>query len=162
MSTKNLGIASVLALALVVGCAHDEPKPAAKEAAKKESGKPLETAPATASEKTIKAVTAAVDAWASAWEKKNADAYIAAYAPDFKPEKGSRKEWAKQRRERLSNAKKIKVTIGNPQVTSTSPDKATAKFVQIYESDSYSDQTKKTLDFENVDGKWLITRERAG
>jgi len=164
---KQLWIASLMALALVAGCSHEETKPskpakesaAKKEAPKKESAKAAETVPAT--DKTTKAVTAAIDAWASSWEKKNVDGYLAAYAPNFKPEKGSRKSWEKQRRERIGKAKKIKVTVGNPQVTMSGSNKATAKFVQFYESDSHSDQTKKTLELENVDGKWLIVRERS-
>ncbi len=163
--SKNLLLVCLLTLSGVIACSHEEPRPepaktTVKESRKESSRTTPASAPVAASEKTTKAVTAAIDAWASAWEKKDASAYLAAYAPEFKPEKGSRKAWEKQRRERLASAKNIKVTIGNPQVATGGPDVAMASFVQVYESETFSDTSKKLLEFKNVGGKWLITRER--
>jgi ketosteroid isomerase-like protein len=158
--SKNMLLVTLLAATVIVGCAGSETKSDAKPGAVKETKKePLETAPAAAPDKTVKAVTAAIDAWASAWEKRDADAYLAAYGKDFKPEQGTRKQWEKQRRERLAKAKNIKVTVGNPKVTAKGPDDATATFTQLYESDKFSDQSRKTLELRKVEGKWLIVSE---
>src|SRR5581483_11688857 len=97
---------SVLALGLLVGCSHSEPKsaqtkPAAKEtAAKKDSGKATKVATAepaapAASDKLSKAVSAAVNDWAAAWQAKDTAKYLASYSPNFKPEEGSRADWEK-------------------------------------------------------------------
>ncbi|HZP13437.1 MAG TPA: nuclear transport factor 2 family protein [Nevskiaceae bacterium] len=156
---KHSWIAFVSALALLVACSHEQPKPESKsKAATSSESKPAKSESKSAADKA-KSVTAAIDAWAAAWSKRDVDAYLDAYAPDFKPEKGKRAEWVKQRRERISGAKSIKVTIGTPQVTSSGADKATARFTQTYESDTHSDTSEKKLEFRNVDGRWLITRE---
>ena len=155
---KHSWIAFVCAAAFLAACSHSQPKSEARSTASSESSKPAKSESKSAAEKA-KSVTAAIDAWAAAWSKRDADAYLDAYASDFKPEKGKRAEWAKQRRERINGAKSIKVTVGTPQVTSSGADRATARFTQIYESDTHSDTTEKKLEFRNVDGKWLITRE---
>jgi tetratricopeptide (TPR) repeat protein len=117
--------------------------------------------PAAASDRAIEGpVTQALNAWASAWSALSVEAYIGAYAPDFAPEDGgSRAEWEKQRRDRIKKATRIKVTASNPEITSLAADRARAYFVQNYESDTYSDHVNKVLEFRNVDGRWLITRE---
>ena len=166
---KQIWIASACTLAMLFGCSHEPPAEkvvSSKEATKapRSESKPAkpEAKSTSADTDTTKAVTAAIDAWAAAWSKRDADAYLAAYAPDFKPEKGKRSAWAKQRRERIGKAKSIKVTIGNPQVKSTGPDRATATFAQTYESDSHKDTGAKKLELHYTGGKWLITRETSG
>ena len=154
---KHSWIAFVCAAALLAACSHSQPKTEANSTTSSESGKPAKTEKSAAEK--AKSVTAAIDAWAAAWSRRDVDAYLDAYAPDFKPEKGKRAEWVKQRRERISGPKSIKVTVGTPQVMSSGVDRATARFTQIYESDTHSDTTEKKLEFRNVDGKWLITRE---
>ncbi len=155
---KQSLVAFTCAIALLAGCTHSETKSESAAAKPAETSKPAKSDSKSAADKA-KSVTAAIDAWAAAWSKRDVDAYLAAYAPDFKPEKGKRAEWAKQRRERISSAKSIKVTVGTPQVTSTGADRAAARFTQVYESDTHSDTSEKKLELHNVDGKWLITRE---
>lgn len=150
MSMK-MGFGSLLALSLLAACAGTTSKPQAAPVAK-----------ATPEAKVVRADTApmvAVTDWASAWQARDTAKYLAAYSADFKPEKGSRAAWEKQRKERIGKAKKIEVTLSDLQVKSTSADKATATFMQAYKSDSYSDKGKKALDLRQVGGKWLITRE---
>ena len=117
--------------------------------------------PAPAPDQSIEGpVTAALNEWAAAWSALDISRYLAAYAPDFTPEDGgSRAEWEKQRRDRIKKASHIKVTASNPEITATGPGQARASFVQNYESDTYSDHVNKMLEFRNVDGRWLITRE---
>jgi tetratricopeptide (TPR) repeat protein len=105
-------------------------------------------------------VTQALNEWAAAWSALDVERYISVYSQDFEPEDGgSRADWEKQRRERIRKATHIKVTGSNPEVQSLGPDRARVTFVQNYESDTYSDHVNKVLEFRNVDGRWLITRE---
>ncbi|HVJ13570.1 MAG TPA: tetratricopeptide repeat protein, partial [Burkholderiales bacterium] len=102
--------------ATVVAAAPKEP---AKEAAK-EPAKPAVVAekpkPAPAADPSAE-VLKAVNAWADAWSKKNADAYLAHYARDFKtPGKETRAEWEKNRRARITAPKSISVSIAAPKV----------------------------------------------
>ena len=155
---KHSWIAFACAAAFLVGCSHSQPKAESNSATSSETSKPAKSEMKSSADKA-KSVTAAIDAWAAAWSKRDVDAYLNAYASDFKPEKGKRAAWAEQRRERITGAKSIKVTVGTPQVTSSGPDRATARFTQIYESDTHSDTSEKKLELRNVDGRWLITRE---
>src|SRR6185503_14577855 len=87
---------------------------AAAPAAPKEPAKPpvaAEKPPVTAAvekpaaqpQNTSADVLKAVNAWAQAWSKKDADAYLAFYARDFKTPGGEdREKWEKTRRERIS------------------------------------------------------------
>src|ERR1043165_8569899 len=63
-------------------------------------------------------VLKAVNAWAQAWSKKDADAYLAFYAKDFKTPGGeARPQWEKSRRERISAPKSIAVGVEQAKVT---------------------------------------------
>jgi ketosteroid isomerase-like protein len=170
--SKKVLIISLFAISAVVGCAGSETKPAPAPPAQKQEAKKAEARAAAAkpapepaeavepaSRKVTKAVTTAVNDWAAAWQARDVTKYLAAYAPDFKPEKGTRETWAKQRGERLAKSKDIKVTVSELQVKSPGDDLASASFAQSYASASYSDKEKKVLDLKKVDGKWLITRE---
>ncbi len=102
----------------------------------------------------------AVNDWAAAWQSRDVGKYLAAYAPSFKPEKGSHAAWEKQRKSRVGKAKRIELKLADVQVKPTGTNKATATFTQSYKSDTYSDKSKKELNLELIKGKWLITRER--
>ena len=39
------------------------------------------------------------------------------------------------------------------------PERSRVRFVQAYESDSYRDVVRKTLDLKRLDGGWKILRE---
>src|SRR5437899_7766427 len=66
-----------------------------------------------------------VNAWAQAWSKKDADAYLAHYAKDFKTPGGeARADWEKGRRSRISAAKSIIVGVESAKVTMRNPQQA--------------------------------------
>src|SRR5688572_14918446 len=74
---------------------------APKEAPKVEKPKPAPEKPAPVTADPSAEVLKAVNGWAQAWSKKDADAYLAYYAKDFKTPGGeSRTEWEKARRAR--------------------------------------------------------------
>jgi tetratricopeptide (TPR) repeat protein len=104
----------------------------------------------------------AVVAWAKAWGAQNVDTYLASYAKAFTPPSGeSRKAWEKERRARIEGKRSIAVSLESPTVTVTG-DAATVKFRQVYQADSLSTSTRKTLKLSKTEGSWKIIEEIAG
>lgn len=100
-----------------------------------------------------------VQSWAKAWSDKDVDAYLAHYSPDFSPSGASYSDWAAQRRERISGAGRISVTARDIRVQRISSNRANVLFKQAYASDKLKSNSSKTLELEQVDGKWRILRE---
>ena len=102
-----------------------------------------------------------LQAWVNAWQSKNTAAYLAFYAPEFKPaqEGASRDTWAKQRRDSLAKQDAIELKLENIKLRLLGKDMASAEFVQRYRSNSYQDVVTKTLQWRRVEGRWLITQE---
>ena len=108
-------------------------------------------------------VLKAVNGWAQAWSKKDADGYLGYYAKDFKTPAGeSRGDWEKSRRERIGAAKSIAVAIESPKVTMRGAQQASVSFRQTYKSDKLTSRNRKTLELVKVDNRWLIKEEKAG
>ncbi|WP_035053255.1 L,D-transpeptidase Cds6 family protein [Andreprevotia chitinilytica] len=106
---------------------------------------------------------AAVDGWANAWEKKNVNGYLAAYSHQFKAPGGQKFDaWAKERRDRITGPKSIKVDISDVRVDFTDDETAKVRFRQSYKSERLSSSTGKTLIMKKSGGHWLIIEERAG
>lgn len=105
------------------------------------------------------AITALIEQWRAAWSGKNVEAYLALYAPDFKPAGLTRARWEGQRKERLTKPVFIFVNLLEPQITMSGDKTATAVFTQTYESDTLKETGRKTLVFGNVNGMWLIRDE---
>jgi len=140
-------------------------KPAEKPA--REAPKPVAEAPKPAVEKAKPAadasaeVIAAVRAWAQAWSKKDADAYLAHYAKNFKTPGGQpRADWEKSRRSRIAAPKSISVDVGSPKVTLQGPERASVAFRQTYRSDVFKGTNSKTLTMSKSEGRWLIEEEK--
>ncbi len=119
----------------------------------------VSTAPADS-----EAVLAAVKGWARAWSSRDADAYVANYAGDFKPDAGkSRRAWEAERRERVASPSFIKVEVLEPVVLLTGDGVAEVKFRQNYTSDRLKDHSvRKTLTLAKTKSGWQITKERNG
>ncbi len=124
--------------------------------------KPAAPAEKPAAEGTSE-VLAALNGWAQAWSQKNADAYLAYYAKDFKTPGGeSRTDWEQARRARIAAPKSISVAIGSPKVTMSGPDQAKVTFRQSYRSDVLKSTGTKTVVMVKNDGRWQIQQERSG
>lgn len=122
--------------------------------------KPADKQAAPVAPEQAQQVAKAIEDWAEAWRTQKADAYIAAYADFFRPEDGqSHKEWATQRRDRVTGPNYIRVNIANLRIRLKGQGRAVATFQQDYQSDSYQDSVKKSLYLENIRDKWLIVRE---
>lgn len=131
-------------------------KPQVATAPKKPEPKPVQNADLERDE-----VMKAVQGWANAWSERDMKAYLAHYSDAFDtPGRQTRKEWEAQRRSRIVNKGRIDVDIENPKVT-LDGDAAKVKFLQIYESDSFTARTDKTLVLAKENGKWLIRQELA-
>ncbi|HXU43063.1 MAG TPA: tetratricopeptide repeat protein [Burkholderiales bacterium] len=144
--------------------------PATAIAAAKEPAKPT-VAAAVAEKPTEKPaaqaanpaeILKAVNEWAQAWSKKDVDAYLAAYAKDFKTPGGeARPDWEKTRRARIEAPKSIAVGIEQAKVTMAGNDQASVTFRQSYRSDKLKSSSRKTLVMTRADGRWLIREEKS-
>jgi ketosteroid isomerase-like protein len=107
-------------------------------------------------------VRSAVQAWAEAWSRRDVDAYLAAYTPDYAgaEAKGSRQAWVEQRRERILARNKISVVLKNLRVERCG-DTFVVDFEQRYQSDGPADRVRKRLTLVSDNGRWLIKREVA-
>jgi Flp pilus assembly protein TadD len=107
------------------------------------------------------AVLAAVNGWATAWSKKNADAYLAYYAPAFQVPGGeARANWEATRRDRIVKPKMIEVTVGSPRVSFDANGHAIVKFRQGYKSDTLNTSGAKILTLVKINDRWQIIQER--
>jgi len=108
-------------------------------------------------------IVAALNGWAEAWSKKDADAYLAYYAREFKTPGGeSRSDWEKARRARIAAPKSISVSVTTPKVTMTGPNQANVTFRQAYRSDVLKTSSTKTIIMTKNDGRWQIAQEKSG
>ena len=144
----------------VAAAPKEPPKP---QAAVTEKPKPAPEKPAAAGADTSADVLKAVNAWAAAWSKKDAESYLAFYAKDFKTPGGEpRAAWEKARRSRISAPKSISVAVDSPKVTMNGADRATVSFRQNYKSDVLKANSRKTLVLVKNDGRWQIVEEKSG
>src|SRR5712664_1864615 len=144
----------------VVAVAKEPPRP-------KEPAKPpvvvAEKAPGKPAADSSAEVLKAVNGWAEAWSKKDADAYLSYYAGDFKTPGGeARPAWEKTRRERIAAPKSIEVKVDSPKVTLRGSNEASVTFRQDYRSDKLTSSNTKTLELVKADGRWQIREEKAG
>ncbi|WP_309268746.1 tetratricopeptide repeat protein [Azonexus sp.] len=141
-----------------------QPPPATKPAeAKPAEVKPTpEPVPAPIAGAAGDDIAHAINAWASAWERKDMKAYLGAYAADFRTPKGiSRKDWEAERTKRITGkGGKISVKIEDLQTT-INGDSATAKFRQHYTAPGLSSSATKTMTLARTGNRWLIKEENA-
>ncbi len=107
------------------------------------------------------AVLAAVNDWAKAWSAKDANAYLAHYAPAFQVPGGEpRATWEATRRDRITKPISIEVTVGSPKVSFDANGQAIVSFRQGYKSDTLNTSGAKTLVLTKNNDRWLIFQER--
>jgi tetratricopeptide (TPR) repeat protein len=131
---------------------------AATPDAKDKKPPPKLPAPGKAETETV---LAAVMGWAKAWSAKDADAYLAQYAPSFQVPGGEpRAAWEATRRDRITKPKSIEVTVGSPKVSFDANGRAMVSFRQGYKSDTLNTAGAKTLTLTKINDRWLIVQER--
>jgi len=101
-----------------------------------------------------------VSQWAVSWSKKNYTAYINFYKNDYKPKPWiSHDSWLVLRKKRLEK-EYIQVNISNIEIEIIDESQANAFFDQYYESNTYTDATRKQLVFSKINNdSWKIVKE---
>lgn len=84
--------------------------------------------------------------------------YFDAYTRNFTPGNMSRSQWEADRKLKILSKRAITVGINQMQIT-VNGDKASARFQQIYTSDNFKGNSRKTLELSKQGERWLITRE---
>jgi murein L,D-transpeptidase YafK len=85
-----------------------------------------------------------IDAWKTAWEKKDLDAYIAKYGEEFEWNKMNRDKYREFKAGLNEKYKSIAVKISRPLIFAYKG-RAIARFLQEYTSDQHSDFGEKVL-----------------
>ena len=137
-------------------------KPAEPAASVKapETKVPAEKAPEASNAESDVAKT--LQAWASAWSRKDVKTYLSYYASDFQTPNGmARKAWETERTQRIDKPGKLQVSVDDIKVA-VAGDKATVRFRQHYASSTLKTSASKTVVFVKSAGKWLIQQERVG
>lgn len=100
-----------------------------------------------------------LNAWAQAWEAKDADRFLSFYAPSFVPSTGDLTAWKAQRRNQMNRPGNVSVRIEDVTANTVAPDRVETRFNQIYRSQNTNDVTTKQVTWQLIDGEWYIVRE---
>lgn len=109
-------------------------------------------------------VRARLESWRAAWAKRDSDAYLSHYAPDFAPADGqTRAAWAAGRQRNLASRSEIEVGIRELRLEPSGAGRMQLQFLQDYAAGSYRERGQpKTLLMVRQDGNWLIAGEWQG
>lgn len=107
-------------------------------------------------------VAQALKAWALAWSSRNVQGYLDSYAPTFAPAGGGdRATWAAGRKRDIAGSGDIQLDVADIKLTVSDDQHAVTTFRQSYRSARYQDVVQKTLEWQKIGGRWLITAESA-
>ncbi len=101
----------------------------------------------------------AVEAWRAAWSSKDVQGYFAAYAPEFRPKKGSFAAWSRHKQRVIEKKTYIDVKLEGVKVEPVSEDTMNITFVQHFVSNNYSSDDRKLLTLKKQPDGWKIIRE---
>lgn len=138
-----------------------EKKPAANPTASDKPAAPAKPSAKPSAKRNPKAeVETTLQAWAEAWSKRDAEAYLAFYDSGFKtPDGRPFEEWSVERKGRVTRPEFIKVELSKLRVEAK-PDHAKVRFQQSYESNLLKNVSWKTLVLTRVEQTWKIVEER--
>ncbi len=109
-----------------------------------------------------KEVAKMIEGWARAWSRKDAKAYFAHYATDFRPPRGmTRKAWEEGRLRPMRKPGRLLVEVDDIRVA-FADGKATVRFRQTFTSPALTSTVAKTLVLVRSGSRWLIQEERVG
>ena len=100
-----------------------------------------------------------LDAWQSAWQRKDSATYLGSYAPGFEPEYGlSRADWENSRSRRMAMTNNIQVSLEGVRGNQLNDSTYETRFTQHFNGDQkYS--VKKLLVWQRNGGRWQILKE---
>ena len=102
-----------------------------------------------------------IDGWALAWTEQRVEEYLDFYSREFTPMNGlSQKGWEVMRRGRLTGPGFISISYKDLEVEEEGLGRASARFVQLYDSSILQDSCVKVLSLLWEDGEWKIAEER--
>jgi tetratricopeptide (TPR) repeat protein len=102
-----------------------------------------------------------IDSWALAWTEQRVEEYLGFYSRQFTPMNGlSLEGWEVMRRGRLTGPGFISISYKDLEVEEEGSGKASARFVQLYDSSVLQDSCVKVLSLLWEDGEWKIADER--
>lgn len=99
-----------------------------------------------------------VNAWAEAWAAKKLEAYFTHYVDGFSGDMPNAKAWQLSRKNKILHSKQIKIALSEIKINNLE-NSVEVVFKQSYESGSYQDVGRKTLEMTKVKGRWLIKKE---
>ena len=99
-----------------------------------------------------------VNAWAEAWSAKRLGAYFTHYVDGFAGDMVNAKAWQVSRKNKILHSKQIKVSLSELKINNLESS-VEVVFKQSYESGTYQDVGRKTLEMIKVKGLWLIKKE---
>ncbi|MDX8413234.1 MAG: tetratricopeptide repeat protein [Mariprofundales bacterium] len=105
------------------------------------------------------AVLAAVEAWRTSWESRNAKRYLSFYSKDFVPPKWGLKLWRAHKRNVFRKAKFVRVRLKRLQIKMLDRSHALVAFSQDYRSDYYHARSRKKVTWVNENSVWKVLRE---
>ena len=100
-----------------------------------------------------------IQAWASAWEKKNISSYTSFYSKEYKGTQNHRGAWEASRQQAFKNNKNISIKLSNIKKHQSGKSKVEVNFTQEYKSDGYTDTGIKELLLEKKGKSWKIIKE---
>jgi tetratricopeptide (TPR) repeat protein len=137
--------------------AKEDAKEAQKQAQKEASKALAEKQKEQSAE--AESIKLALQTWARNWSQKDTKKYFASYANNFDPpDNMSRAKWEAERELRITSKKKIQVALSNFKID-INGNKAKVTFSQIYESDNFKGNSRKSMELTKQGGRWMITRE---
>lgn len=112
---------------------------------------------------SAEAVLAVIDQWAKAWQSKDVAGYLATYGEGFQPTNGiSRDDWAKLRRQRISDKRVIQLELRDIEVQTEGADRMRVNFVQDYRADQFVERgTAKSMVLALEKDGWRILAEES-
>jgi murein L,D-transpeptidase YafK len=100
-----------------------------------------------------------LQAWASAWEKKNISSYTSFYSNEYKGTQSHRGAWEASRQQAFKKNKNISIKLSNIKKHQRGKSKVEVNFTQEYKSDGYTDTGIKELLLEKKGKSWKIIKE---
>lgn len=107
-------------------------------------------------------VIRSIEMWRIAWSDQDVESYLTMYADDFKTPNGqARSSWESTRRSRLLRPAFIEIGVTYERFELLEPDVIDVQFMQTFRSNTYADETLKSLQVRRTDNGWKIVRERS-
>ncbi|MGB6335698.1 MAG: hypothetical protein WBG96_08825 [Thermoanaerobaculia bacterium] len=112
-------------------------------------------------EPDLERVPGMIDGWALAWTEQRVEEYLDFYSREFTPMNGlSQEGWEVMRRGRLTGPGFISISYKDLEVEEEGQGRASARFVQLYDSSVLQDSCVKVLSLLWEEGEWKIAQER--